>query len=496
MKDLRQQGWLRLVRGVCCVFLGGWACGEKEEEVEPELTIRADAGGAATAVAGKVFQAKVVTSAATPLSGLIIWLYDQTDFTVRIAKTNAEGSFSFPLSAFVVEHAYSLHLLTALDVYIGTVDFDTASGVQNVFTYDGTAVGIDLDTLSVETDVFGEINFAATLLSGELSPGFSALSSGVEINSVSLPSTLNSVVFSKSLYLVDPQEILTAYYRKSSNMNFYQELLQRDTRLFFRVQAASAQALRFVTATANIGWMNGLTYVPGPTASLAESSQWSFVGYKVGKVDDAVFAANLLVRNSISSRQAVILRVQLANGVLYNIPRLLTGGIAMPPMVSAIGLNDVVTSVDFDSSTAANGLSLAFEVGTSDVNLTMVPPKDANNNLLLSSSMGIVEVYFQYYQSILGVLTEWEPKPTDFSGSLSASTNLAPLSFASKVWDPSLRRLTFTLDQTTAASLTTHALTLERGLFLLSNHASNIKTRISIVYKGASQESSTIVWFK
>jgi hypothetical protein len=318
-----------------------------------------------------------------------------------------------------------------------------------------------------------------------------------------MPLPASAAVFNlaSDLTAFEPNTVLHSFYRRATNFELYAQDLAALSRIRSVVTPASASAIErvYIEGEEDAGpWLKGARIAKSAATAPAESPLWSRSDYEWPVVGDDfslfAFPGGLLPETGV-----IVTTVVPEKGAVARIPRSLGTVVTMIPKVESVALaGGALTAVDYESTSAENGLTRPFCLTASDVDLGLLPPEDQDGDPIAITALPTIELSFAYYGSEDGADVGLTAATADFPSAFRAVRADTLPSGAARRWDPETQTVTVTPGTDPAAGAA-HEMTLWSELFLDKAGAEDVKKiRVQAVFQSdsTSLRSATVIWFK
>jgi hypothetical protein len=430
-----------------------------------------------------------------PAVSYIVRLINHSSGLIEELSVDETGRFSIPVTKFSATQMYSLDLLTNDRVRVGDFDLLPAiPGAQNGFSYTSGEGGSDLGASIVLTDGFGLINIAGTKIGGYISGGFIAHEGAYSALDLSLPSGVASVSLGSTLHPSSTIQVLEAYYLRAKYPAKYANALSENAGVAVRVKGKGIAGLEGVRVISGPAWLQSAVKL---TDAQTLGDLWAKADFEIPIVSDFVAEALVLTGQLIDEKSTLGIQIKVKNNAVAFVNKTLDRIIVIPPKVGSITINSAqLVEIDYENAISENGLSRPFTWSTGTIKMGVNMPVTVSGTVMDSSILVVGAIKFTYYSlSETGDLKEEVvkageyPQPFNSSGSAPADGNIQ------RHWDPESATMRYSLDATANQSL-------DRLNFLIDSEtlmftAANInRVKAVVTMIGASDETSTIVWFR
>jgi hypothetical protein len=276
---------------------------------------------------------------ATPAAGYELWILDHSDGGMGRFPVGAAGEITVPLSIFRVDHRYSFHVVKG-DRLLGDLDFgDSTDGAQSTLVYDG-GYGFDLGDIIANVTSRGDVDIDDPGLGAEVGGGFSLdVDSTATFATLPPPDGVESFHFKSQLAVFDPISLLYDFYRRDANPARYAEALLEQSRVVVSLSTRSKDTVSRLSAFEGGQWLDASRLGANDAdARRGEAPLWSASGHMVPEVDGMSFLASVYTGALLAGNSFALFRVQPESGASLTVPRLLGRVYAVPPMPTAIAL--------------------------------------------------------------------------------------------------------------------------------------------------------------
>ena len=445
-----------------------------------------------TAVTGQFF----LGDQTTPAEGHEIWVIDHDDGSYLRQDLDPTGAFSIPIERFVEDHVYSLELVRGYQS-LGPIDLSAPNdGVQSGFLYEG-GFGFDLGKVVLALDDYGRYDPDAGSLLARVGGGFSLSNqSALSLAAIPLPEDVNGVSMSSDLTVTDPQTVLSAFYRRSDYPDLYQRAVAEGTRVQFEVTTERNDMYDGVEMLQAGDWLNGSRLSASPATAWATAPRWIDSAFKFTQTAKKTYKGSAFAGRALPVGSLAVVQLRPKSDAGYQVPAILQQAFTMIPKVSAVGFNGAGTAaVDYESSSALNGLTRAF-CRTGDVSLVVEPPLDESGGVIDAANIQAINATFDYFGLAGNRSVELKAAVADFAGDFDDVYTDSPNADLTRTWDPETR--TVTLEFSAAGfALPTQDFDLWSELFLTeAGEGSVFSIRVRLTYQLTDgSTAATVIWF-
>lgn len=450
-------------------------------------------GGTVDPEARDVSGAFFIGDEGTPASGYELWLVDLTAGTTVKRSLDSTGSFSIVIESFVEDHVYAFHLVKD-HVLIGSVDLASASGTQAAFVYGG-GYGFSIGDVVVAVDDYGRMAVGSAVLSGSLGGGF-ALQSGESgaFDEFPAPAGVSAASVGSQLVVVDAMTVLHSFYRAETNPSLYARDLASMSRIGVIIAVDEPADWARTYALSGGAWLRTARVASTADAVPAASAYWSESSFNLVPTDEHTFEVALFSGELPSPGSILGLKMQPHSGVQLDVQRAVGTVISQVPVVVAAAADGgAATTIDYASTSGANGLTRPLcQVG--DVSFDLSVPLDLAGDPIVGT-FDRIDVEIDYYGLAGGKTVLLSTKPEEFSAPFDEAYEgtAAGMPFS---WTPGKTRLRFALDSTAQGQSSHSLLVIKELLPAKVGSAAIYRARLRIHYRSSTSaiEAATILW--
>ena len=433
-----------------------------------------------------------------PARGYDLWIFNHTSPALEEVPLDSGGAFRVPLSHFVEGQTYSMHLLKDFS-WVGDVDVATSTpGTQAAFVYQG-GLGFDLGIVPIALDTQGVPAVQSSGIAATIGGGFNvAPTSSASFDDYLLPNKVTRVAFSSQLFVFDAPTLLYSFYQQSAYPAAFATDLRRLYRLGALVLARDETEVIGVALSRTGPWQSSARVANDDQVAPEAAGLIGVLPSSLSKTSPARYEFSAFSGGMPPAAAVAVFKVQPNGGAEVSVPRRLARRLSMPPKITAVATDgSTPTTVDYTSTTSANGLTRPF-CRSGEVVLDVQPPLDEVGAPIAATVFDRIEVVFDYYRNDGQKTVKVAAGPTQYAAPYSSALVDTSLADLSRSWDPAKQKLTFTLG-TTVQALGTQELRLWSDLFVVTDAGktpSAVRLRIYYLSDGEATAAATAVWFK
>ena len=430
-----------------------------------------------------------------PAANYIVRLLDHTSLYSEEQILGSDGQFSFPLSKFIARNIYSLELLTNNRIRVGDFDFlPDVTGGQGGFSYSTDGSGADIGATTIVTDGFGLVNVQETTLTGTLDGGFSVAEGKYSGTDLLLPTGIASAFLGSTLHPSSTNQMLESFCRNGTYPRKYHQTLDEISRIAVGVRGKGVAKMMGVRIANGPSWIENVQKI---SADSGLPELWSISNFEVPMVNTYFAEAYVEPGRVVEEGSSLTIEIQTKESPPIYLHRTLANIIVMPPIIESITINSALErTIDYEDSTAENGLSRPFTWSSDQVQLTIHMPKTSSGRILHADVLSKLTLELSFYSvDSAGNLVVELIKGADYPQAFSRSGLVGSEDNIKRYWDPSGSLMKYVISDAHTKSLNRLNLRIDSGILLLGTKKI-VRVKAVIRMAGDLDETSTFFWLK